>query len=141
MKNFFRHISDGFRSFMAGRYGADELSSFLSIAALVLLVLSTLVRQLFFLYFLALGLLIWSSFRMLSRNTLKRRQEREAYLRFFGSIRQKWNLMKNRWRDRKTHRYYTCPSCRVTIRVPKPEKGKTIAITCPKCGNRFERKN
>ena len=115
MKNFFRRIGEGFRAFMAGRYGSDELSVFLSFAGLALLLLS-------------------------SRNTLKRRREREVYLSLLAKVRQRGTLLKNRFRERKTHRYYACPNCRVTIRIPKPEKGRTIAITCPKCGTRFEKK-
>ena len=126
MKNFFRRIGEGFRAFMAGRYGSDELSVFLSFAGLALLLLSSLIRPLFFLYFAALGLILWSTFRMLSRNTLKRRREREVYLSLLAKVRQRGTLLKNRFRERKTHRYYACPNCRVTIRIPKPEKGRTV---------------
>ena len=38
----------------------------------------------------------------------------------------------------KEHRHYDCPKCRQPVRVPRG-KGK-IAITCPKCKEKFIRK-
>ena len=72
------------------------------------------------------GLMGWAIFRMLSRNTYKRYQENRKYLRFV-----------ERLKDR-DHRYYDCPRCRQPVRVPKG-KGK-IAITCPKCKEKFIKK-
>ena len=42
------------------------------------------------------------------------------------------------WLDRKTHRYFRCPQCRATVRVPKG-KGQ-IRITCPHCKHQFIKK-
>ena len=72
------------------------------------------------------ALLILSLFRCFSRNTYKRYNENRKFL-----------LLIDRVKDR-THRYYTCPKCRQTVRVPKG-KGK-IAITCPKCREKFVKK-
>ena len=44
-----------------------------------------------------------------------------------------------RLRGDRTHKFFTCPNCRNRLRVPAG-KGK-IAITCPKCGTRFEGKS
>ena len=74
----------------------------------------------------AFALLFWANFRTFSRNTYKRYQENRRYLRFMDQLRDK------------EHRYYTCPRCRQTVRVPKG-KGK-ISITCPKCSERFIKK-
>ena len=71
-------------------------------------------------------LIAWSFFRMLSRNTYKRYQENRKYLQLVERI-----------KDRE-HRYYDCPRCRQPVRVPRG-KGK-IAITCPKCREKFIRK-
>lgn len=38
----------------------------------------------------------------------------------------------------KEHRYFACPKCGQTVRVPKGA-GK-IRVTCPKCGEKFEKK-
>lgn len=140
MKRFFENISYRIRVFMQGRYGTDELSYFLLTAALVLLLLSCFIRQLSILYLFSLALLIWSWFRSLSRNIYKRQNERSKYLEIKTKIKQKPVLIKNMWRDRKTHRYYKCPHCKVFTRISNPGKGRNITITCPKCHNRFDKR-
>ena len=65
--------------FMWGRYGNDQLNRFLMILVLVFLVLSMIFRGPF--YFLALVALIYSYFRMFSRNIAKRSAENQWYLR------------------------------------------------------------
>ena len=72
------------------------------------------------------ALLILSLLRCFSRNTYKRYNENRKFL-----------LMVDRIKDR-AHRYYSCPKCRQTVRVPRG-KGK-IAIICPKCREKFVKK-
>ena len=43
----------------------------------------------------------------------------------------------DRLKDRE-HRYFDCPKCRQLVRVPRG-KGK-IAITCPRCREKFVKK-
>ena len=54
------------------------------------------------------------------------------------SIKQKFSawirLSKDMWRDRKTHTYFKCPSCKAMIRVPKRKGGGVVP--CPRCGAR-----
>ena len=132
MKNFFQNLGYRMQGWMQGRYGYDELSRTLSIAALVCALLSGFIKNEFF-YSFALVLCVWSIFRSFSKNIEKRREEREAYLRLTGRMRSWFSLQKRRWEDRKTHRYYRCRQCKTTLRVPKG-KGK-IQIRCPKCGS------
>ena len=63
---------------------------------------------------------------MFSRNTYARYEENRKFLRFF-----------DRLKDRE-HRYFSCPKCQQPVRVPRG-KGK-IAITCPKCREKFIKK-
>ena len=123
--------------FMAGRYGADQLSRFLSIAALVLIVVNLFARSLL-LWLLGLLLLVFAYVRMLSKNHEKRRQENDRYLRLkyrlTGGVRN-WN---DRRKQRRDYVFFRCPSCRAMLRVPRG-KGR-IRVTCRKCGNAFERK-
>ena len=121
------------RRFMEGRYGTDKLNIALLVAALVLCVLPTLLS--FFIWIpllnacltlLSYVLTALAIFRCLSRNTYHRYEENRKFLRF-------WERLKDR-----QHRYYDCPKCRQTVRVPRG-KGK-IAISCPKCGEKFIRK-
>lgn len=134
----FRRFGESFRRFMYGRYGSDELNIALLISA-VAVSLTNSFLSLFFrysvlyvrivspiLYLLTLALLGFSVFRTLSRNVYARQKENRWF-----------RLHWQRLRDRK-NRYYRCPKCRQTVRVPKG-KGK-ISIHCPKCGETFIKK-
>ena len=121
--------------FMIGRYGMDELGRFLNAVSLVLLIVSLFVPLL---SPLVLALLVLIFFRMFSRNRLKRTQENGAYLRLRHKLKTWFAARVQRMKESKTHRYYRCPSCRQSLRVPKG-KGK-IAITCPKCRKVFEKR-
>ncbi|OLA39727.1 MAG: hypothetical protein BHW31_03575 [Firmicutes bacterium CAG:110_56_8] len=61
-----------------------------------------------------------------ARNTYKRYQENRKFLQFFTRLKDRQN------------RYFDCPKCRQLVRVPRG-KGK-IAITCPRCKEKFIRK-
>ena len=119
--------------FMQGRYGTDKLNIALLITALVLCILPTIISFFVWIPLLnaALTLLSYTLtavaiFRCFSRNTYRRYEENRKFLRFF-----------ERLKDRQ-HRYYDCPKCRQTVRVPRG-KGK-ISICCPKCSEKFIRK-
>ena len=122
-------ISAGLRSFMAGRYGTDKLNMTILGAGLVICLITMFIPwQLVNLLLtgVSYGLMFWAIFRCLSRNTYKRYQENRTYL-----------TMMERLKDRE-HRYFDCPRCRQPVRVPRG-KGK-IAITCPKCREKFIKK-
>lgn len=134
MRNWLRKV-------MTGRYGVDEFSRFLNTVALVSLVLFALTGGGFGLFFwlLSMSSLIWGYVRMFSRNTYKRRAENNAYLTIRYNLTRKFSGMKQRMQQKKYYRFYKCPKCGITTRVPKG-KGK-IRITCPKCGEIFQRKS
>ena len=120
---------NGFQRFMMGRYGHDRLNVALLVLGVVLSIVSMFVRNKPVLLILNMGsyaLLFVALFRCFSRSTYKRYNENRRFL-----------LMIDRIKDR-AHRYYTCPKCRQTVRVPRG-KGK-IAITCPKCREKFVKK-
>ena len=126
--NMFRRIGDWFRNFMLGRYGSDKLNVALLICGFALMILGSVFgKKLAFLSLVAYIPLIYCIFRMYSRNLEARRRENTAYLNFLGHL-----------KDRQ-HRYYKCPRCRQTVRVPRG-RGK-INIHCPKCGEYFIRKS
>lgn len=122
------NILNAMQRFMAGRYGHDRLNLTLLVVGCVLCFVQLLVPSGVgvVLTILSEALLILSLFRCFSRNTYKRYNENRKFL-----------LLIDRVKDR-THRYYTCPKCRQTVRVPKG-KGK-IAIICPKCREKFVKK-
>lgn len=137
MKNFLSSLQLKIRQFMQGRCGPDELTYALYAAAAVLLVLG-LITGIGLFSSLALVALIWAAYRMLSRNYAARDAERAKWSEIRGFIRDEISLLKSRWRDRKTHKYFRCPSCRQPMRVPRG-KG-SVKVTCPRCGNRITRK-
>lgn len=124
---------------MYGRNGSDTLGKFLlgcyvavvliySIVSLFIPTTATKVSGIF--YVLLTGTLVVLIFhRIFSRNVLKRRQENQKFCGFF-------KLLRNRFRDRKTHVYRKCPKCHAVLRLPKA-KGKH-AVICPRCRERFQ---
>ena len=103
---------------MYGRYGLDSFGKFTIIVSLVLMLLANFVpaRLGSVLSLLCWALLIYTYFRMFSRQTYKRACENQAY-----------------------HHIYKCPTCKQKIRVPKG-KGR-IEIRCPKCNTTFIKKS
>lgn len=123
-----KKIGQWFRNFMAGRYGTDKLNMTLLWTAVIVMVISLFFPSIqWLLSIVYYGLMIVALWRCFSRNTYKRYQENR-----------KFQATLDRIADRK-HRYFNCPVCRQTVRVPRG-KGK-IAITCPKCQNRFVKKS
>lgn len=123
---------------MYGRYGSDQLNMAILVAA-VLVSLTNSVLTVFLrestvysgivapiLSVVVYGLLIYSFFRMFSRNIYKRQRENRRFT-------QLWMRLKDR-----NNRYFRCPNCKQTVRVPRG-RGK-ICIRCPKCGEKFTRK-
>ncbi len=127
--------------FMAGRNGNDQFNFFLLIADVALLLLASIFSRRLggLLYPLVLILLGYSYFRMLSRNLYKRRTENENYLRLRARVLSRLRLVKERWIQRKEYKFFTCPSCKAVMRVPRG-RGK-IKIVCRKCGNSFTGKS
>ena len=120
----------GLGRFMEGRYGNDKLNNAILGCALVMVILALFIRNPLInliLHGVSYALMFWSIFRTLSRNTYKRYQENRQFLKTMDRI-----------RDRE-HRYFECPKCRQTVRVPRG-KGK-IAITCPRCREKFVKKS
>lgn len=124
-----QRMARGLQRMMSGRYGQnDRLNKLLMGCSVVLVLVNLFVPMgiaslcLTLAAYCFMGL---SIFRIFSRNTYKRYRENRRFL----------NLLQ-RIRDRK-HRYFTCPKCKQSVRVPKG-KGK-IAISCPRCKEKFLR--
>lgn len=127
---------DFLRRLMYGRYGNDSLNQFLLVVAIVLLV------PWFFTHWAVLSILIFALlivvyFRMFSRNTYKRSAENQKFLTWFTPLQRKVAGRKMQMQD-KEHRYFKCPSCGRTLRVPRG-RGR-IEITCPHCKRKFLKK-
>lgn len=124
--------------FMAGRYGVDQLNKIYLGITLVLLVLSMITRLSIF-YVAGIALLVYTYYRMFSRNVSKMYAQNQRFLNARYRLAVKRSQRKKQWEQRKIYRFYICPGCRQKVRVPKG-KGK-IVITCPKCRMEFMRKS
>ncbi len=130
-------IKNWLRNFMIGRYGQDHLNNALFITALLAWFISLFTGGivLSIVYYV---LMFWAIFRMFSRRIDKRRAENDRFLTYWWPIRRKLQLSWRKLKESKTHKFFKCPACRNTLRVPRG-KGK-INVTCPKCGERFQKK-
>ena len=127
---------DKIKQFMMGRYGNDQLNLALIIFGCVL----TFFLSLFdvpYLRYLGLIPYIIAVVRMLSKDIGKRQQENLKFLKLSAPWRQ-FIIKKVKQFQDKDHRYYQCPQCHQTLRVPKG-RGK-IKISCPHCSKEFIKK-
>ncbi len=142
-------FKDKLRGFLTGRYGGDPLNTVISVFSLVALIAAVVVASVFrttagviiaaVMYLVSLGALVLSIFRTFSRNLSARRAEYDWFrTRFIDPFKKGSAKRKARKAQSATHRFFKCPACRQTVRVPRG-KGK-IRITCPKCGNTFIKK-
>ena len=123
-----------FYQFMYGRYGVDSFSKFLVIAGCICLFLTWFIDSAL-LILLGWGAILYSYFRILSKNHAKRSAENQTYLRSYAKICNFWNSQKSMFAQRKTHHIYKCSTCGQKIRIPRG-KGR-IEIRCPKCNTTF----
>ena len=119
---------------MYGRNGADQLSIFLMGLYLVLYVLAGLFGV-EILRLIGSVFLVFSAFRIFSRNHEKRRSENTKFLTLVNPLLQ-WIRFRRTVRRDKEHRYFKCPNCGQQLRAPRG-KGR-IHVTCRSCGVSFE---
>lgn len=133
------NILNKLKSFLQRRYGTDQLNLFLIILGCVVTLLLTLLVPAKYYQFRSLGTIIYlvALFRSLSKNFPKRQKENAKFLQISEPWRKYIFKKYNQYQD-KTHRYFNCPKCHKTLRVPAG-KGK-INITCPHCSKQFKKR-
>ena len=131
-------MRDKFIRFMMGRYGIDEFSRFMICAAVVFSILNLFIGHGIF-YIIAVALMIYSFYRIFSKDHVKRSTENARYKYYMEKFTRWFDKEKSVMKQRKTQHIYTCGVCKQKIRIPKG-KGK-IEITCPKCGYKFIRRS
>lgn len=124
--------------FMQGRYGTDDLSKFLAGVSLVLVILNILTRNAVF-SLLFWVCLIYSYYRMFSKNYSARYNENQKFLGLKNKWKYKWESYQRLHEQKKIYHIYSCPYCKQKIRIPKG-KG-TIIVTCPKCKQEFGKRS
>lgn len=122
--------------FMQGRYGGNDSFNKTLFGVFLLFLLTAIFTSRSsaanaICNLIAIAVLVYSYYRIFSRNIERRRAENEKFLELTALIR---NCFGKKGTD-KTHRIFQCPQCGQKVRVPKG-KGK-IEITCPNCRNRF----
>ncbi len=130
-------MGNWFYRFMAGRYGMDKLN-----IALIGVWIAFGVINLFFhsiiLYSVGLLFAAVCLVRVLSRNVTQRSHENAVFEKFFGRFSGFWKLQSLKIKQFKTHRFFKCPYCRATIRIPK-RRGE-FTVRCTRCGKEFRKK-
>ncbi len=124
-------------NFRRGRYGNDFLNFTLLIASLIFWVVNIFLRNVA-LAVLINCLLIYCTYRSLSKNVWTRQKENMRFLDATKDIRANYKVIKMNFTDKKS-KYFICPNCKQIVKVPKG-KGK-IEISCPRCKNKFDRKS
>ena len=137
-------MKEKFLRFMQGRYGVDQFSKFTMGAAFVTIVLSVFLRRFApgissVLDFLGMFAIVYTYYRIFSRNIAQRARENQKYLSYTAKIRSRFQREKRLMEQRKTHHIYTCPGCGQKIRIPRG-RGK-IEISCPKCNTKFVKRS
>lgn len=130
-------IRNWLRNFMIGRYGPDQLNIALVITSLVVGIVGS-VLNIVVITIVGDIILFYALFRILSRNIPARRRENDKFIKLWWPVKTKIKNKIVQFKSRKNYRFFKCPECKKTLRVPKG-KGK-IQITCPKCGERFIKK-
>lgn len=140
-KGDFQHKMDGFQdkllAWSRGRNGADDTSTIVMNLAILLVIIDLFVRTTW-LALLACILIVYSWWRISSKQVAHRHQENEQVLKLLGPA-AAWIINPiSAFRETKRYKHLVCPSCGQRIRIPRG-KGK-IRITCPKCHTRFDGK-
>ncbi len=130
MKNWLQKL-------MSGRNGMDQLSNFMVITS-VILILASILTSYTILNTAGLVVLGLSYFRMFSRDINKRYMENQKFLKSYQPIKNKVFRLKNKAKNSKDFKYFKCPNCEQELRVPR-KKGR-VNIKCPKCKTSFVRR-
>ncbi len=77
-------------------------------------------------YTVALLGIVYIYFRMFSRNISRRSAENQKYMKIHYKFMSKFNKVRARIKDSKTHRIFKCPSCGQKIRVPKGKRAELV---------------
>ncbi len=132
--------------FFSGRTGVDALGRTATWIALILMLL-TMITHSNIVYLLSMACLIYSLWRMFSKNYQKRYRENQWFLTKTAGIRNVLNIrnikstierIKYDARQRKIYSIFKCPNCKQKLRAPRG-RGK-IEVTCSKCHTVFIKK-
>ncbi|NLW53139.1 MAG: hypothetical protein GXY87_07270 [Tissierellia bacterium] len=116
--------------FFSGRYGGDELTKFITYVVLAILIVRIFMPS-DLLYVVALVLIVFANFRVLSKDFVKRRAENQWFLTKTSGLKNTYTKYKNRIFGKDGYKYFECSGCKSELKVPK-KRGK-VKVRCPKC--------
>lgn len=128
------NFRDKLSRFMYGRYGQDQLYYAGLVMSLILIIINSFITN-SIISALTWVVLILITFRVFSKKIYKRRLENEKFLKIWNPIKAKFSLRIRKIKERKTHCFHKCPSCKKVLRLPR-KKGNHI-VSCPCCKNDF----
>lgn len=131
-------FEDKANNWFKDRRGPEELANFCIVIALVLVVINIFAGQVW-LGIVALVLVGYAIFRMCSKDVNARAKENVSFLKALGPVRPWVQDPPAAFKETRTYKHVTCPSCGQKIRVPRG-KGN-IRVTCPTCHDKFDTKS
>lgn len=131
-------LKNKWMQFMRGAYGVDRLGRFLVFVLIITSVINIFFNNII-LTFIYLSIFIVTIFRIFSKNYAKRSRENQQFLKILKSIKKPFINGLQYMKDFRSYKYFKCPTCKTTIRIPR-KKG-TIMIRCPKCKASFSGKS
>lgn len=125
---------------MQGRNGVDQFARFTMGVALAAIVLTLFTETRSgigaFLDLFGMAAIVYTYFRIFSKNISKRYQENQKYLQMTDKLRARFQKEKRMMSQRKDYHIYSCPGCGQKIRIPRGGF-KKVEIECPKCHTKF----
>ena len=133
-------MKEKFMRFMQGRNGVDQFARFTMGVALAAIVLTLFTGTRSgigaFLDLFGMAAIVYTYFRIFSKNISKRYQENQKYLQMTDKLRVRFRKEKRMMSQRKDYHIYSCPGCGQKIRIPRGGF-KKVEIECPKCHTKF----
>ena len=120
---------------MYGRYGIDDLYHFLFRSYIVLIILNLFINSKI-MTILEFLLIIFTFYRVLSKNCYQRRKENKKYLKIKESILMPFKNIKRNIQD-KDNVYKKCSKCKTILKLPVPMKRGVKHAKCPNCKKRL----
>lgn len=133
-----RNIMAKLAAFMYGRYGADQFYYFLLGLYFLLIILNVFMRS-SIINIIETLLILYTFFRIFSRNIQKRSIENERFLVMWEHFAPDIRFRIRQFKEFRTHAFHKCPYCGSVLRLQR-KRGK-FPITCPKCNQRFNIRN
>ena len=137
MKGFLDQLRLTLSRFMQGRHGADELSMYSTLTALLLSIISSITGSVI-LNLISIVLWVWTLFRIFSRNQEKRIAENQTFLKKKTEWTREIKAFFLRLKNVRVYKYFKCPGCKARMRLKRGSGEKQIH--CPRCGKDFTMK-